>query len=138
MFSSEPNVGQTNPPPSLPESLQGSYHQLCNKIDDALDADVDDYTIIALRTNIDQLNSKKAKIAELDKKIVALITDPDELTDTMIDTGELEDSITDKIAKVLQFIELNTQVERPQPNPVSELIPISQSSAAYMQVHYIY
>ena len=105
--------------------------RLCNKIDDALDADVDDYTITALRTNIDQLNGKKTKIAELDEKIAALITDPDELTDTMIDAGELEDSITDKIAKVLRFIELNTQAERPQPNPVSELNPISQSSAAY-------
>jgi len=54
-----------------------------------------------LRTNIDQFNGKKAKIAELDEKIAALITDPDDLTDTMIDAGELEDSITDKIAKVL-------------------------------------
>jgi len=35
--------------------------RLCNKIDDALDADVNDYTITALRTNIDQLNGKKGK-----------------------------------------------------------------------------
>jgi len=100
------------------KAYKAQITRLCNKIDDALDADVDDYTITALRTR-------------LDEKIVALITDPNELTDTMIDAGELEDSITDKIAKVLRFIELNTQVERLQPNPVSELIPISQSSAAY-------
>jgi len=50
----------------------------------------------------------------LDKKIAALITDPNKLTNTMIDAGDLVDSITDKIAKVLRFIELNTQVERPQ------------------------
>ena len=32
----------------------------------------------------------------------------------MIDAGDLEDSITDKIAKALRFIELQTQVEVPQ------------------------
>ena len=54
--------------------------RLYRKINDTLDTEVDDYTITTLRTTIDQLNGKKAKIAELDERIAALITDADELT----------------------------------------------------------
>ena len=54
--------------------------RLYRKINDILDTEVDDYTITTLRTTIDQLNGKKAKIAKLDERIAALITDADELT----------------------------------------------------------
>ena len=43
--------------------------------------------------------------------------------------GDLEDSITDKIAKALRYIELQTQVELPQPTPSSQSNAISQPSA---------
>ena len=46
---------------------------------------MDDYTINTLRTTIDQLNAKKAKIVELNEKIAALTTEADELT--MIEAG---------------------------------------------------
>jgi len=54
-----------------------------------------DYTITTLRTTIDQLKAKKAKIAELDDRIADLIADAEKLTEAMIKAGELEDSITD-------------------------------------------
>ena len=57
-----------------------------------------------MRTTIDQLNAKKAKIVELDEKIAALTTDADGLTETMIEAGHLEDSITDQVAKVMRLI----------------------------------
>ena len=60
-----------------------------------MDTDVDDYTITTLRTTIDQLKAKKAKIAELDDRIADLIVDAEKLTEAMIEAGELEDSITD-------------------------------------------
>ena len=48
----------------------------------------------------------------------------------MIEAGELEDSITDKIAKVLRFIELQqTPVEIPQSNPINKSTPMSLASA---------
>ncbi|XP_065891235.1 mucin-17-like [Dysidea avara] len=103
---------------------------LYRKIDDALDTEVDDYTITTLRTTINQLNDKKANIAEPDERIAALITDADKLTETMIEAGELEDSITDKITKVLRFIELQqTPVEIPQSNPINKSTPMSLASA---------
>ena len=86
------------------------------KIDDSL---VDDYTITTLRTTIEQLNGKKTKIVELHERIAALITDPNELTKAMIE-----------IAKALRFIELQTQVEMPQPSPSSQSNTISHPSAA--------
>ena len=98
--------------------------RLFHKVDDSLGTEVDDYTITTLRTAIEQLNGKKAKITELDQRIATLITDPEELTEAITDAGELEDSITDKIAKVLRFIELQTQVEAP--NPVSQASIISR------------
>ena len=102
------------------KAFKSHITRLYRKIDDSLETNVDDYTITTLRTTLDQLNGKKAKIAELDERIAALITDPDELTAAMIDAGELEDSITDKIAKVLRFIELQTQAKRPQSNATSQ------------------
>ena len=78
--------------------------RLYHKIDDTLNTDVDNYTITTLRTTIDQLNAKKAKIVELDEKIAALTTDADGLTETMIEAGHLEDSITDQVAKVMRLI----------------------------------
>lgn len=103
--------------------------RLYHKINDSLDTEVDDYTVTTLRTTIDQLNDKKMKIAKLNERISALITDPNKLTKVMIDAGDLEDSITDKIAKTLRFIELQTQVKVPQSNPVSKSNTISQPSA---------
>ena len=100
--------------------------RLFHRVDDSLSMEVDDYTITTLRAAIEQLNGKKAKITELGQRIATLITDPKELTEAITDTGELEDSITDKIAKVLRFIELQTQVEAPQPNPVSRASIISR------------
>ena len=47
----------------------------------------------------------------------------------MIDAGDLEDSITDKIANKLRFIELQTQVRVPQLYPSSQSNTISQPSA---------
>ena len=99
------------------------------KIDDSFDAEVDEYTVTTLRTTIDQVNNKKTKITELNERIAALIIDPDELTDAMIDAGDLEDSITDKIVKTLRFIELQTQVRVPQSYPSSQSNTVSQPSA---------
>ena len=97
------------------------------------------YVIRTLWATINQLNTKKTKIVKLGEKITALTTDTDELTDTTIETGELEDSITDQIVKVLRFIELKLQVERPQLNPTSESNPISQlsgtDSSGWVQAH---
>jgi len=100
--------------------------RLYRKIDDAFETDVDDYTITTMKTAIDQLNTKKEKIAELHEKIFALIDDADELTETMVEAGELEDSITDKVAKALRFIELQSTRKRSQSNPTSESNPINQ------------
>jgi len=66
--------------------------RLFHKIDDSLEAEVDDYTITALTTAIEQLDGKKSKILELDAQITTLIMDPDDLTAAVIDSGELEDS----------------------------------------------
>lgn len=74
--------------------------------------------------------ARRRRSLSLDERIAALITNPDELTEVMIDAGESEDSITDKIAKVLRFIELQAQVEVPQSNPSSQSNTISQPSAA--------
>ena len=43
-------------------------------------------------TTVEQLNCKKTKITELDEQIVALITNPDKLTDAR----EFEDSVVEK------------------------------------------
>ena len=94
--------------------------RLYHKIDASLDSEVDEYTVTTLRTAIEQLNGKKTKIVELHERIAALITDPNELTEAMIDAGDLEDSITDKIAKALRYIELQTEVELLQPTPSSQ------------------
>ena len=82
----------------LQTSWKAYKSHVCHKIDNALNMDVDDYTITTLRTTIEQLYAKKAKIIKLDEKIAALTTDANELTETMIETGHLEDSITDHIA----------------------------------------
>ena len=103
--------------------------RLYHKIDASLDSEVDEYTVTTLRTAIEQLNGKKTKIVELHERIAALITDPNELTEAMIDAGDLEDSITDKIAKALRYIELQTEVELLQPTPSSQSNAISQPSA---------
>ena len=104
--------------------------RLFHKIDSSLDTEVDDYTITTLRTAIEQLNSKKTKITELDVRIAAVITDSEELTEAMTEAGELEDSITDKIARVLRFIELQTLGKTPPPSPVSHASLISRPTVA--------
>ena len=52
---------------------------------------------------------------------MTLITDPTKLIKVIVDAGELEDSITDKVVKVQQFVELQMQMEGPLPNPTSQL-----------------
>ena len=57
-----------------------------------------------------------------------MITDPEELTKAMTEAGELEDSIEDKIAMVLRFIELQTRGKGPQPSLVSHASLISRAT----------
>ena len=88
--------------------------RLYNKIDDLCATKVDDYTITTLTTAVEQLSTKKIKIAELDERIITLIKDPEDLTEAIIEAGELEDSIVEKISKVNRFIELNKNTVEPQ------------------------
>ncbi|XP_065886666.1 uncharacterized protein [Dysidea avara] len=96
--------------------------RLYNKIDDLFDSETDDYTITTLTTAVEQLSSKQTKIAELDERITTLIKEPEELTEAMIEAGELEGSIMDKIAKVKRFIELNKNSVKPHTliNPTTQ------------------
>ena len=63
-----------------------------------------------------------------------MITDSEELTEAMTEAGELEDSITiditDKMARVLRFIELQTLGKTPPPSPVSHASLISRPTVA--------
>ena len=85
---------------------------------------IDDYTITTLTTAVEQLSTKKIKIAELDERIITLIKDPEDLTEAIIEAGELEDSIVEKISKVNRFIELNKNTVEPQ----ALINPTTQSS----------
>ena len=73
-------------------------------------------------TAVEQLSTKKIKIAELDERIITLIKDPEDLTEAIIEAGELEDSIVEKISKVNRFIELNKNTVEPQAliNPTTQ------------------
>ena len=67
------------------------------------DSEIDEHTITTLTNHnttlttahhnpVAQMNCKKTKITELDEQIVALITNPDKLTDAR----EFEDSVVEK------------------------------------------
>jgi len=84
------------------------------QVDDLCGSEIDDYTITTLTIAVKHLNCKRTKITELYERIITLITDPDELTDTMINAGEFEDSIVENISKVNRFIELNKNTVKPQ------------------------
>ena len=91
---------------------------ICTYIKYLCDSEINDYTITTLTTAVEQMNCKKNKITELDEQTIALITNPDELTDAR----EFEDCVVENNAKVNWFIELNKNTLKPQAliNPTTQ------------------
>ena len=76
------------------------------KVDELIYKEVDNYSVALLIKAMEQLKSKGDQLNKIDEQIATLIDDPHELEEYVLETEELQDNITDIIAKIQTFIEL--------------------------------
>ena len=88
------------------KAFKGHVTRLHSKIDDLMDSDFDDYTIISLNTAIEQIKKKGDRVAQVDEKIATLLDDASELESVLYDAEEFQDDIVDKITRATRYIEL--------------------------------
>ena len=74
--------------------------RICNKVDELIDKEVDEYSVALLIKAMEQFQSKGDKLNEINEQITTLIDDPHELEDCILDTEELQDGITDKLTRI--------------------------------------
>ena len=70
---------------------------------------VDEFQLTSLMTASEQLQKRKETIAQLDARIVELLTTPEDLEETILETEELQDKILEKINQIGKFVELKTK-----------------------------
>ena len=83
--------------------------RIFNKIEDTLTHEIYKLAITYLRTAVTQLEKKLDQIVKIDQEIYGLIEDANTLEDTIMDSEELQDTITEKINELNKRIELLSQ-----------------------------
>ena len=99
--------------------------RLYNKVDELIYKEVDDYSVALLIKAMEQLKSKGDKLNKIDEQIATLIDDPHELEEYVLETEELQDDITDKIAKIQTFIELQRPKSKESSSHLANQPPVS-------------
>lgn len=74
---------------------------------------IDQFQLTALMTASEQLQKRKETIAQLDTRIVELITTPEGLEEAILETEETQDRILEKINHIGKFLELKTKSTTP-------------------------
>ena len=77
---------------------KGHVTQLFHKIDDLMTKEFDDYTTTSLNNAIEQLIKKMEMIANIDARLLELL-DATEIESAVLEAEELNDEITDKLAR---------------------------------------
>ena len=98
--------------------------RILGKVEETLAKDIDELTLTYLRTAITQLEKKHEQIANLDREIMALIEDPSELEDTILDSEAVQDLIMENINVLNKRVEL---ISRPTP-PVTFTVSSHQDT----------
>ena len=98
--------------------------RILSKVEETLAKDIDELTLTYLRTAITQLEKKHEQIANLDREIMALIEDPSELEDTILDSEAVQDLIIENINVLNKRVEL---ISRPTP-PVTFTVSSHQDT----------
>ena len=69
---------------------------------------VDEFQLTSLMTASEQLQKRKETIAQLDTRILELLTTPEDLEEAILETEEMQDKILEKINQIGKFIELKS------------------------------
>ena len=93
---------------ALRNGYKGHVTQLFHKIDELVEGDFDDYITTSLNDAVGQLDKKLEKIALIDKQLLKLYEDEHELETAVLEVEELQDDITDKIARAKRYLELKS------------------------------
>ena len=98
-----------------------AYHshatRIFNKVEETLATELDELAVTYLNTAVAQLEKKKSQIVALDEQIFALIEDTTELEEAILDSEELQDTITGKVNELNKRVEL-FQLPRTHPHTV--------------------
>jgi len=95
---------------------KGHVTRLFHKIDDLMTEEFDEYTTMSLNNTIGQLSKKMEKIASIDVRLL----DATEIESTVLEAEELNDEITDKLARARRFMELYSS------KPISRDLPTAE------------
>ena len=76
---------------------KGHVTRLFTKIDELIDGEFDDYTIMSLNNSIEQLTRKMEKLTHIDEQLLKLYDDASELETAVMEAEELHDDIMDKV-----------------------------------------
>ena len=112
---------------------KGHVTRLFHKIDELMSGDFDDYTVASLSNAIEQLTKKMDKIAKIDERLLELLDDATEIESTVLEAEELNDDITDKIARGKRFTDLHGSKRIGRESPPIELSPLTSESSEVSQ-----
>ena len=93
--------------------------RIFNKVEEALAKEIDELGVTYLKTAVTQLEKKREQIVKLDQQILDRLQDPTDLEDAIMDSEELQDSISEKINELNTCLEL-LQLPPPPPTPWQE------------------
>ena len=69
--------------------------RILNKVEETLTKKIDDLALTYLKTAVSQLEKKLEQITKLDAQITELIDEPGELEETIMESEEVQDLITE-------------------------------------------
>ena len=98
---------------------KGHVTRLFHKIDDQMTEEFDKYMTTSLNNTIEQLTKKMEKIANIDVRLYEL-SDVTEIESAVLEAEELNDEITDKLARARRFMELYSS------KPISRDLPTAE------------
>ena len=88
---------------------------------------MDELQLTALTTASEQLQRRKETIAQVDSRIVELITNPEGLEEAILETEETQDKILEKINQISKFVELQGRTTTTPSPPVPLPPPVTAS-----------
>ena len=80
--------------------------RILNKVEETLTKEIDDLALTYLKTAVSQLEKKLEQITKLDAQITELIDEPGELEETIMESEEVQDLITENINELNKRVEL--------------------------------
>lgn len=90
----------------------------------------------SLNNAVEQLSKKREKLTEIDGRLLELLDDAKEIELAVLEAEELNDDITDKIARTRRFIELHSSKRLDRDStPVTEKPSLTSESSIESQAN---